>query len=70
MTYYKVKRIAAMAPNDWHVINTSNNVTQSSWDNYESAMTAMRDLNAIERRKAKESAKPAVRFEPLRLVKG
>lgn len=69
MIYYKIKKITGTFPNPWHIVNTKTNVTQSMWSKYEDALDTMRDLNAFERRKAKEKGEVIVKNEPLYLVK-
>lgn len=70
MIYYKVKFLPGTFPNAYHVINTKTNITQSMWSTMQDAMTAMRDLNAFERRQAKAANVVQVRCEviPLRGV--
>jgi hypothetical protein len=54
MKYYKIRVIRFTAPNAYHVTCTNDNITHSMWPSYEEALKVMRDLNAFERRKAKE----------------
>ena len=69
MVYCKVKFIANTFPNAYHIVNTTTNVTQSMWSSMKDAMTVMRDLNAAERRRTKESNKVLVRSNVIPLVK-
>jgi len=43
---YKVRTITIDKLIHYHVVNIATNVTQSQWRSLNSAMTAMRDLNA------------------------
>ena len=70
MIYYRIRVIQQSFPNAYHIVNTKTNVTQSMWGSYEDALNTMRDLNALERRKAKEKGEVIVRSDtPLYLVK-
>lgn len=57
MKYYKVKVIKQTAPNSYHVICTEKNITLRMFPALELALAEMRDLNAEERKKAKDAAK-------------
>jgi hypothetical protein len=56
MINYKVKKIVVDKLDQYHVINTATNVTQSIWYSWETAMTAMRDLNRMQRVICRRSA--------------
>lgn len=56
MIYYKVKKITVDKLDQYHVINTSNNITHSIWYTWEDAMRAMRDLGRMQKVLIKRSA--------------